>query len=164
MSSLIAYDLGLLFLRLSGFYLALGHGFGKTIALASGQGGGFIAAVEALGFPMPLVFAWASALAELVGGLCVGFGLATRVVALFPMSTMAVAAFARHRAHEHALVALGMKSVPQEVIEQWGNPELAVIYLICFGGVLLLGPGRISIDYLFKRKSVSRKEFGVRRN
>jgi len=72
MSSLIAYDLGLLLVRLSGFYLALGHGLGKAIALASGEGGGLIAAVEALKFPMPLVFAWAAALAELVGGLCVG--------------------------------------------------------------------------------------------
>ncbi len=163
MSSLIAYDLGLLLVRLSGFYLALGHGLGKAIALASGEGGGLIAAVEALKFPMPLVFAWAAALAELVGGLCVGVGLATRVVALFPISTMAVAAFAQHRAHEHAFVALGMRSAPSEVIKQWGNPELALIYLICFSAVLLLGPGRISVDYLFKRNSVSRKEFGSRK-
>ncbi|MFQ5960655.1 MAG: DoxX family protein [Candidatus Methylomirabilales bacterium] len=159
MSSLIAYDLGLFVMRLSGFYLALGHGLGKTIALASGQGAGFISSAEALGFPLPAVFAWVAALSELVGGILVGLGLATRIFTLFPLSTMFVAAFVRHRAHEHALVALGMRSVPPEVVEEWGNPELAIIYLICFAAVLFLGPGRISLDYLFKRKSVSRREF-----
>ena len=159
MGSLIAYDLGLLLLRLSGFYLAVGHGLGKTMALASGQGATFISGVEALGFPMPAVFAWAAALGELVGGIAVGLGLATRIFALFPMVTMVVASFMRHRAHEHALIALGMRSRPAEVIEQWGNPEMATIYLICFSAILLLGSGRISLDYLFKRKSVRGRDF-----
>lgn len=155
----MAYDLGLLFIRLSGFYLALGHGLGKTIALASGQGAGFISGVEALGFPMPAVFAWAAALAELVGGLFVGLGLGTRIFAPFPLFTMFVAAVFQHRAHEHALVALGIKSVPPEVIEKWGSPELAILYLMCFAAILFLGPGRISLDYPLRRKTVSRRGF-----
>jgi len=155
----MAYDLGLLLIRLSGFYLALGHGLGKTIALASGQGAGFISGVEALGFPMPAVFAWAAALAELVGGLLVGLGLGTRIVAPFPLFTMVVAAVFQHRAHEHALVALGIKAVPPEVIEKWGNPEMAILYLVCFTTILFLGPGRISLDYVFRRKAVSRRGF-----
>ena len=159
MNSLMAHDLGLLLIRLSGFYLALGHGLGKTIALASGQGAGFISGVEALGFPMPAVFAWAAALAELVGGLLVGLGLGTRIFAPFPLFTMFVAAFVRHRAHEHALVALGIKSVPPEVIEKWGSPELAILYLMCFAAILFLGPGRISLDYLFRRKAGLRRGF-----
>jgi putative oxidoreductase len=159
MNSLMAYDLGLLCIRLSGFYLALGHGLGKTIALASGQGAGFISGVEALGFPMPAVFAWAAALAELVGGLLVGMGLGTRIFAPFPLFTMFVAAFVRHRAHEQALVALGIKSVPPEVIEKWGNPELAILYLMCLAAILFLGPGRISLDYVFWRKAGSRRGF-----
>lgn len=155
----MAHDLGLLLIRLPGFYLALGHGLGKTIALASGQGAEFISDVEALGFPMPAVFAWAAALAELVGGLLVGLGLGTRVFAPFPLLTMYVAAFMRHRAHEHALVTLGIKSVPPEVIEKWGNPEMAILYLICLAAILFLGPGRISLDYVFWTKPRSRRGF-----
>ncbi len=157
MTSLLAYDIGLFLLRLSGFYLALGHGLGKTIALASGQGAGFVATVESLGFPNPVVFAWVAALAELVGGLFVGVGLATRVVVLFPLLTMLVAAFGRHRAHEQALVVLGMRSAPQETLTPWGNPELALLYALCCAAILFLGPGRISFDFLFKKKSASRK-------
>ena len=38
-------------------------------------------------------------------------------------------------------------------IEKWGNPELAVIYLICFVSLMLLGGGRFCLDrVLFKRK------------
>lgn len=159
MRNLIVYDIGLFVIRLSGFYLALGHGLAKTIALASGQGAGFISSVEGLGFPLPAVFAWAAALSELVGGILVGVGLATRIITLFPLATMFVAALVVHRGHEHVLVALGIKSVPPEVLKQWGNPELAIMYLLCFAAVLFLGPGRISLDYLFKRKSVSRREF-----
>lgn len=159
MGSLIAYDVGLLLIRLSGFYLALGHGLGKTVALASGKGAGFITNVGALGFPIPAVFAWAAALAELVGGLLVGLGLGTRAAALFPMVTMFVAAFVRHRAHGQALIALGMKSTPEEVIAAWGNPELALIYFMCFATIFFLGPGRVSLDYVFKKKSPSHKKF-----
>ena len=61
-------DLALFVLRLSGLGLAFGHGWQKVAMLSSGGGDRFVAGVEALGFPMPLVFAWAAGLAELVGG------------------------------------------------------------------------------------------------
>jgi uncharacterized membrane protein YphA (DoxX/SURF4 family) len=59
-------DLALVLLRLAGLYLAVGHGWGKVVALASGEGGRFIEGVAELGFPAPGLFAWAAALDELL--------------------------------------------------------------------------------------------------
>ena len=43
-----------------------------------------------------------------------------------------------HKFHLHVLVFLGIYSPPEDVIEKWGNPELAIIYLICFLAVILM--------------------------
>ena len=118
-------DIALLVLRLSGFGLAFAHGWQKVSRLASGNGGPFIDGVEALGFPMPMVFAWAAALAEFVGGLCIALGIGTRIVASFAAFTMFVAAFFRHRLAQQIFVWLGVYSPPEDMIESWGNPERA---------------------------------------
>ena len=132
--------------------MAVYHGWGKVLALSTGKGAGLIAGVGELGFPTPVVFAWASALAEFVGGLCVALGLGTRVAAAFVASTMFVAAFLRHHAHGHLLHALGVAPVSDEVRKGWGNPELALVYLLVFVSIALLGPGRLAIDARFGRK------------
>ncbi len=137
----------------AGVGLAVGHGWGKIASLATGGGEGLIAGIGSLGFPMPGLFAWAAALGEFAGGLCVAFGLGTRIAASFAGFTMFVAGFLRHKLHLHILVFLGLYNPPQDVIEKWGNPELAVMYLVCFVAVVLLGGGRFSLDrVLFKRK------------
>lgn len=139
-------DLALVLLRLSGLGLALAHGYGKVAALAAGEGDRFIAGVESLGFPLPGLFAWAAALAELLGGLCVALGLGTRVAAAFAGFAMFVAAFGRHHAFQHLLVAVGAMQVPEETVRSWGNPELALLYLLAFGTLVLTGGGRFSLD------------------
>jgi putative oxidoreductase len=146
-------DIALLLLRLAGLGLAIGHGWGKIAALATGGGDRFISGVESLGFPIPGLFAWAAAFAEFAGGLCVAFGLGSRIAASFGAVTMFVAAFLRHRFHQRLLVSLGLLSVPQDVVEKWGNAELALVYLLCLLPVVLLGGGRFSLDHLlFKRR------------
>lgn len=145
-------DLGLLLLRLLGLYLALGHGLGKTIALATGQGGRFIEGVAALGFPLPVVFAWAAALSELGGGLLMAAGLFTRWAAAFAACTMVVAGFLRHRALSHLMSWLGIAPVSEEATKAWGNPELALVYCAACTAVALLGPGRFSVDAKLGRK------------
>lgn len=147
----MARDLGLLILRLAGLYLAISHGWGKVVGLSSGQGG-FVKGVAEMGLPAPLLFAWAAALAEFAGGILVTVGLGTRVAAAFAASTMAVAAFGRHHAHGHLLNALGVAPVSDEVSKGWGNPELALIYLLAFVAIALLGPGRFAIDARFGGK------------
>jgi putative oxidoreductase len=141
-------DLGLLLLRLSGLGLALAHGYGKVVALAAGEGGRFIAGVESLGFPLPGLFAWAAALAEFLGGLCVALGLGTRVAAAFAGFAMFVAAFLRHHALQHLLVAVGAMRASEETVRSWGNPELALLYLLIFGTLVVTGGGRFCLDRL----------------
>jgi putative oxidoreductase len=146
-------DIALLLLRVAGVTFAFWHGWGKISALAAGGGDRFIASVESLGFPLPAVFAWAAALAEFVGGLAVALGLGTRIAASFAAFTMLVAAFGRHQLHQHVLVAIGLLQVPAEQINEWGNPEMAFLYLILFLAMALMGGGRFSLDrFLPKRK------------
>lgn len=144
-------DLGLLILRLAGLYLAIGHGWGKLVALASGQTR-FVEAVANMGFPLPLLFAWAAALSECVGGIAIALGFFTRWAAVFAAGTMFVAAFVRHRAASHFLSWLGIAPASEESLKAWGNPELSTLFLIACLAVALLGPGRLSIDAKLGRK------------
>jgi len=148
----MARDLALLILRLAGLGLALAHGWGKVVMLASGGGDRFVQGVAGMGFPMPGLFAWAAALAEFAGGLAVALGLATRTAAAFAALTMAVAAFGRHHAHEHLLSLVGLGHATPEQLKEWGNPELALAYLAVLVAVALLGGGRFSLDAGLGRK------------
>jgi len=145
-------DLALLVLRLAGAGLAVAHGWGKVSALAGGQGDRFVAGVEALGFPLPGAFAWAAALAEFAGGICVALGLATRWAAGLTALTMTVAAFLRHRFHLHLLAAVGVLHPSEQQLERWGDPERALLYLLIFVAIVLAGGGRFSLDRLLRRR------------
>ena len=151
MNKTLLDDVALVLLRLSGLGLALAHGYGKVLALAAGDGDRFIAGVESLGFPLPGLFAWAAALAEFLGGLCVALGLGTRVAAGFAGFAMFVAAFMRHKAHLHLLVAVGAMRASEDTVRSWGNPELALLYLLVFGTLALTGGGRFSLERVLRR-------------
>jgi putative oxidoreductase len=144
-------DLALLVLRLSGLGLAFAHGLGKLTGLAGGEQR-FVEGVARLGFPMPVVFAWAAALTEVVGGLLIAVGLATCVAAALAAVVMAVAAFVRHHALQQLAAAAGVASVDPEVIERWGKPEGALVYLVCFLAIALLGAGRWSLDHWLRAR------------
>ena len=143
-------DFGLLILRFAGLGLALAHGLGKLMNLASGNTG-FIDSLGRMGLPWPGVFAWAAALSEVVGGLLVFLGLGTRVAAAFCAITMAVAALGRHHAHDLLLVKMGLLKVPPENLQAWGNPELALMYLLPFLALVLLGGGQFSLERVFRK-------------
>lgn len=155
MSRVLQRDVALLLLRLGGVGLAVGHGWGKVMALGSGRGERFIAAVEALGFPLPVLFAWAAALAEFLAGLCVALGLGTRISAAFAGTTMFVAAFLRHRFHLHVLAWLHVIDPDPQTVEAWGDPELAVVYLLGLTVLVLMGGGRFSLDRVLWRRGSS---------
>jgi putative oxidoreductase len=137
---------------MAGIGLAIGHGWRKISSLATGGGDTFISGVESLGFPLPALFAWAAALAEFGGGFLVALGLGSRVAASFAAFTMFVAGFLRHRFHLHLLTSVGLFHASPDEVKRWGNPEMALIYLLCFVAVVLMGGGRFSLDHFFKRK------------
>lgn len=117
-------QVGLLLLRVfAGLSLALAHGVGKIP-----PGEGFVELVAGMGFPAPLFFAWAAALAESAGGLALALGLLARPAAALVAVNMFVAAF----------------------VLQGGDPflerELALLYLFVALALTLTGPGRLSLD------------------
>lgn len=124
-------DVGLLVLRvgLMGTLLAL-HGWGKLDRFFSGVSK----------FPDPLGIGGRATLglAAFAEGLCamsVLIGFATRLAVLPVIATMAVAFFIYHAG------------------DSFGDKELALIYLVGSLGVLLTGPGRLSIDrILYERR------------
>lgn len=119
---------GILLLRvLMGLGISLFHGYGKVFGGRMEQ---FTEGVAKMGFPMPDVFAWAGALSEFLGGILIALGLGTRIAAFFVFSTMAVAAFIRHA------------SDPFDV------KELALLYGTVAMAIVLIGPGRFSLDHL----------------
>jgi len=130
----VVADAGLLVLRLmAGLALAFAHGINKIPPTE-----GFVGAVDALGFPFPVFFAWSAGVAEFVGGLCLAVGLFTRPAALLVAFTMAVAFFLQHAG------------------DPFGDKEKAFL----FGGIALFylftGGGRFSAD-AFLRNQVSKR-------
>jgi putative oxidoreductase len=119
-----ANDLALLVLRMfTGLAMALAHGIGKVPPKE-----GFVNGVGELGFPAPLLFAWAAGLAEFAGGLLLAAGLFTRPAALMILMTMLVAAFRRHAA------------------DPFDVKEKALLYAAVAFFFLIAGGGRLALD------------------
>lgn len=123
-------DAGLLALRIfTGLALALAHGLGKLPPSPR-----FIEGVANMGFPLPVVFAWAAALAESLGGVLLALGLATRPTAVLIAATMATAGFIRHAA------------------DPFSTQEKAFLFGMVALLFVLAGAGRYSIDALIHRR------------
>ncbi|MEO1482677.1 MAG: DoxX family protein [Myxococcota bacterium] len=110
-----------------GLAMALGHGLNKFPVSPR-----WVQNVAALGFPLPVVFAWVATLSELLGGLLLAAGLLTRVAAGSIAVTMAVAAF---------LANGGV----------WKNAELAFIFLVVSVFFFFHGGGKLSVDRWLSR-------------
>lgn len=130
-----AVDAGLLLLRVfTGLALAFAHGVNKLPPTDR-----FVAGVVEMGFPAPLLFAWASGITEFAGGILLALGLLTRPAALLIVVNMLVAAF----------------------IRQAGDPfkerELAYMFLAAALLYLVAGPGRLSLDAVIGRRLAARR-------
>ena len=126
----LALNAGLLFFRVAvGLTMAFAHGLGKIPPKA-----GFVGFVAKIGFPAPELFAWGAGLAELVGGLFLAIGLATRFSALSLAITMAVAGLLAHAA------------------DPWKAKELAIVYLFGYIFLFISGAGKFSVDAMISKK------------
>lgn len=134
-----ADDVALLIIRLAIAAVFVYHGAQKVFGAFGGPGiEGFTAGLEAMNIPMPAVSAWLAALAEFAGGALIGIGLLTRLAAIPVIFVMGVAVFDAH---------WGAFSLEHNGIEYAMTLGLVLIAL------LLLGPGRISMDYLLFGKA-----------
>jgi putative oxidoreductase len=123
-------DFGLLIYRIFiGLSIAFAHGLSKLPPSEQ-----MLQGVESMGFPLPVLFAWAAALSEFVGGLLIAAGLFTRHASVFLGFTMAVAAFKVH------------------ADDPFKVKELALLYLVSCVLFIFAGAGQYSIDKLFRKK------------
>jgi putative oxidoreductase len=111
----------------------IAHGFQKI----SGGMHEFTGLVGRLGFPMPVAFAWAAALAEFLGGICVVGGLFTRWAALAIAIDMTVA-ITKVRLHEGLIRGY----------------EYELTLLAVAVSIMLMGAGPVSLD-----KNVLHRDF-----
>jgi putative oxidoreductase len=107
----------------------LGQGFVQ--AIERGSPVGFATAVERLGLPEPLVWAWFVACLEFFGGIMLALGWLTRLVALLLAGEMSVAIARVH--WRNGLIAQG-------------GFEFALSMLGACLALAGTGPGRISVD------------------
>lgn len=127
-------DTGLLLLRLvAGIILLYGHGFGKLTVVFGGQE---IQFMDPIGLGATTSF-YLAAFAEGICGILLVIGLFSRFASLIlTINFLVIFIF-------HAFIAGDGFSIL----------ELRFLYLVSFAALTLLGPGRLSLDYmLFRQK------------
>lgn len=123
MNNTTRYNIGLLILRVGFGTMILTHGIPKLLKLLSGDFS--FGDPIGIGEPATLILA---VLSEFLFPVLVIVGFKTRLSALPVIITMAVAAFIVHAA------------------DPFGTKEMALLYLIGFGAIALLGAGKYSVD------------------
>lgn len=118
-----AFNFGMLLLRLAVGALMINHGYGKLVHFAEmkSQFMNFLG----LGQTFSLVLV---VFAEFFCSVFLILGLFTRLSAIPLLITMAVALFKAHKG------------------EVFGEGEMAALYIAAYLTILILGPGKISVD------------------
>jgi putative oxidoreductase len=124
-----AANAGLALLRIfTGVSIAVAHGIGKIPPSE-----GLITRSGELGFPVPVVFAWAAALSEFLGGIFLALGLFTRLAGFFIAFTMLVAILGVHAA------------------DPYQKKELAFMYFFIALAFMIKGSGDWSVDSFLRK-------------
>lgn len=97
---------------------------------------------------------------ELIGGIAILIGFGTRFFSFSLIVLTVVATAAVHWPGEWSSLSelLQGYSISDK---GFGNYKLPVLYLTMLVPLLLLGPGRLSVDYLIDRLVVRRHPFGI---
>lgn len=126
------FDLGMLLLRITfGGLMLWNHGWGKMAKLFGDDPIRF-ADVFGIGMGPSLTLAVFS---EVLCALLIVIGLGTRLASIPLIITMLVAIFVIHWA------------------DPFGDKEMAILYLIPYVTILLMGPGKYSIDSMINKKA-----------
>ena len=97
---------------------------------------GFSKYVDSLGVPAPLIFAWLTALLELVGGAMLIAGLLSRLVGLLFVVEM--------------IITTALVKADVGLIAQSPGAELDLALLAAALAVAVIGPGAFSADRIFR--------------
>lgn len=125
-------DFASLLLRLFAGFSMLSHGYPKLEQLTAG---GEIKFMDFLGLG-PVISLVLVVFAEFICSIFVILGLFTRWMVLPLIITMLIAALMVHSADDYAV------------------KELSIVYLVFYIVILLLGPGRFSLDKIFSKKEI----------
>ena len=124
-------DYGILLIRLGfGLYMFFGHGWGKLMSFEQNYG----AWADPLGMGPEISYILV-VFAEALCAIAVLFGAFTRYAAIPLLITMFVAAFIVH------------------INDPFQRMEMALLYLMIYGAIAALGPGRFSLDALLLNRA-----------
>jgi putative oxidoreductase len=126
---------GLLILRVVVGLTLAGHGAQKVFGWWGGTGmTGWVGAMNRMRIRPAVAWAWASALAELLGGLAVAIGL------LSPLGSFAIAG--------SMLVAVALVHWPKGFWISKGGYEFNLLILAAVAALAVIGPGAYSADHV----------------
>lgn len=131
-----AGDAGLLILRVAAMLLLITlHGLGKFPPSEQ-----FVGWIGGMGFPVPILFAWLSALTEVVVASLLLLGLFTRPLGLFLFCYFLIVVFVPHQG------------------DPIGDRELPLLFGTIGLALGLMGPGAFSIDAVLRRERTASAE------
>jgi len=133
-------DVGLLSIRVMLGGVFMFHGAQKLFAWFGGPGiDGFAGFLESQGVPLPTLNAYMAGGTEFFGGLLILLGVMTRLAGIPVAFTMFVAAFMVHGSAFSA---------------QNNGMEYPLTLAVVTTGIVLTGPGRLSLCHAFERLCV----------
>jgi putative oxidoreductase len=139
----IGHDIAALVLRIAAGAIFLPHGWSKI----AGEGGaGAFAADIAANYRIPALFGYVAAYAEFFGAILLIVGLVTRLDALLLAGTMFVATFIVQL--PDALYEVPADAIKSFVVLRAIETPLALLAMCV--AILLLGPGRFSLDRVMR--------------
>ncbi|HET9847450.1 MAG TPA: DoxX family protein [Candidatus Dormibacteraeota bacterium] len=129
-------DLGLLLIRVVVGLLLVGHGTQKLFGWFGGSGiEKWAAGITSRGFVLPVLWAWAGALGETVGGVLLFVGF------LSPLGSLGIAG--------SMLVAMVTVHWSKGIWNSKGGIEFPLTNMVAALALALTGPGVYSLDHLF---------------